>query len=108
QALEVADGLDRGAVELEEHVARAEAGARRRASRHDVDDLDSGGPPQTLAERRRQRTSSARDAQVRAAEAAVAHERGDDADRGGVDGNGEAEPDARDRGVDPDDACGAV
>src|SRR4029453_299665 len=100
--------LDRRAVELEEQVAGPEAATGRRAPRHDVDHVDGGAAPEALAEGGRQRTAAAGDAEGGPTESTVTHERGDDAGRRRVDRHREAEPDPRDRGVDPDDVAGAV
>src|SRR5437773_1656116 len=100
QALEVARLLDGDAVDVEDQVFVSETGSRGRAAGDDLDDLhaeatvDSGGRP------RRQRASTAGDAEVGAAEPALVHEGGHDATGGGVERHGQAEPDAGDGGVD--------
>ena len=71
-------------------------------------DLDPPLPAERRRQPRRQRTGVAGDADVGAAEPALAHQRADDPPRRRVDRNGEAEPDAGDGGVDPDDAARAV
>ena len=51
---------------------------------------------------------AADETEIGAAEAALAHQRADDAAGGGVDRHGQAEPDAGDRGVDADQPARAV
>ena len=89
--------LDRRAVELDDQILGAQAGAVGGAALDDLDDLDAAAPPERAREPRRQRPRAAGDPDVGAPEAALAHQRADDPARGRVDRHGEAEPDARRR-----------
>ena len=64
--------------------------------------------PEPSREPRRQRPRAAGDPEVGAPEAALRHQRADDLPRRVVDGHREPEADARDRGVDADDASASV
>src|SRR5439155_15171004 len=108
EALQVADALDGLAPELDDDVAPPEPRAGRRAAVDDLDHFHAGAPPERLHQPRRQRPPAAGDAEVGAAEAALAHERGEDATRRPVDRHREPEPDARYGGVDPDHAPAAI
>ena len=107
-ALEVADALDRVAVELEHDVADAQAGARGRARLEQLDDLEAARPADPCRDRLGQRPRPADDAEERAPDAAVDDQRLEDPARRGVDRDGQAEPDPGDRGVDADDAATRV
>src|SRR5438270_166848 len=86
----------------------AESRMRSRAARDDLDDLDAEAPVDGVSGSRRERAAAAGDAEIGASEPALAHELGDDAARGVVEGYGEAEPDPRHSGVDADEAATAV
>ncbi len=68
-----------------------------------LDDAQSRRLPGARRHVVRQRSGNADDTEVRAAHPALDEQRLDDPARGGVDGHREAESEARDRGVDPDD-----
>src|SRR5690242_11417183 len=106
--LHVVDRLDRVAVDGDDEVLRTEAGGGSRGARHHLDHLDPGGATELTRDDRRQRPRAARQAEVRAPEAALAHQGADDAARAVVDRHGESEPDAGDGRVDADDARPAV
>src|SRR5205814_957493 len=104
RAQQVGDVLDLDAVYGGDQILRAQAGPGRRAVGDDLDDFDTA----SATELRRQRPWAARDPDPRAPVAAVGHQRADDAPRRVVDRHREPEPDARDGGVDPDDAAESV
>ena len=108
QALEVVDAADRQAVDADDQVLGAQAGAGGRRAVDHLDDLDRAVAAERRRDARRQRPGAARDADPGAPHAAVAHQRGDDPARRRVDRHGQAEADAGDRGVDPDHAAAAV
>ena len=94
---------ERRAVEADDEVLGVQPGARGGPVLDDLDHLEPVAPAEPRGDPRRQRPRADRDAEQRAAHAAVAHQRGDDQARRVVDRHGEAEPDAGDGGVDPDD-----
>ena len=97
-ALEVADALDRLAVELDHDVADAQAGARRRARLEELDDLEAARPADPGGDGFAERPRPADDAEERSPDPAVDDERIEDPlRRGVVDRDGQAEPDARPR-----------
>ena len=63
------------AVDRDHDVARAQSRGRRGASLDHLDDLDAVARAELAGDARRQRARAARDAEVRAPHASVAHER---------------------------------
>ena len=59
-SLEVADAFDRAAVELDDDVADAKAGAGGRAGLEQLDDLETARPAETSRDRRRRAVASRR------------------------------------------------
>ena len=94
-ALEVADALDRLAVELDHDVADAQAGARRRARLEELDDLEAARPAEPGRDGLAERARPADDAEERPPDPAVDDERIEDPLGRRVDRDGQAEPDAR-------------
>src|SRR5918996_4346920 len=108
EALKVVDALDRRVLDGDDHVLGPQSRERGRASLDHLHDLDAVRAPELAREPGRQRTRAARDADVGAREAPLAHERGEDLPRRVVDGHGEPEADPGHGRVDPDDAATAV
>src|SRR5207244_8964125 len=108
QALQVVGAFDRDTVDIEHDVRGAEPGAIRGTPCDHLDHLDPVRPVHRTRHARGQWTAAAGDADVRAPETALAHERTDDAPRRRVHRHGEPQPDPRDRGVDPDQPAPAV
>ena len=108
--MEIVEAGDGVRVERDDDVAVEQAGAARRAVGLDGDHEDAGGLRQVVEARdaAEERDVLAGDAEVAAADAAVAQERGQDG-VDGVDRHREAEALAAgdDRGVDADDVAGA-
>src|SRR6185436_18419972 len=92
QALEVADALDRVAIELDDQVAGANAGRGGWGAIQQLHDLQPAAAPEVMCQRGGEWPRPAHDAQVRAPHAPVAHERAEDPAGGRVDRDGEAEP----------------
>src|SRR6266540_5522861 len=105
---QVVDALDGGAVNGDDQILGAQAGARGRAVRDDLDDLDAASLPERGREPRRQRPWPTGDADPGSAVAALRHQRADHLPRRLVDRHGEPEADPGDGGVDPDDPAEAV
>ena len=82
--------------------------SRGRAALDDLDDLDAGLAAELAGESRRKGTRAAGDAEIGAAEPALAHERADDLPRRLVDRDGEPEADSCDGGVDSDHVAVSV
>ena len=108
QAMHVVDAADGQVVDRDDQVLGAQAGGGGRRRGRDLDHLDAAVAADRSGDARRQRARPAGDPDPGAAHAAVAHQRGDDAAGGRVDGDREAEPDAGDGGVDADDVAAAV
>src|SRR3954451_5723218 len=106
--LKIADAFDRLTVELDDDVAHAEAPGRRRARLEQLDDLEATLPADPVGDGVGKRPGPADDAEERSADPAVDDERFDDGSRSGVDRHRQPESDARDGGVDPDDAPARV
>ena len=107
-SLEVADALDRVAVELEDDVADAQAGARGGTRLEQLHDLEAARPPDPRRHRLGQRARAADDPEEGPPDAPVDDQRLEDPARGVVDRHGQAEPDPGDRRVDPDDPATRV
>src|SRR5829696_5662772 len=108
QALEVVDAEHRIVADGDDEILRPDAGAFGRRAGDHLDDLDAARAADRGRNRRRQRPGAAGDPDPRSADAPVAHQRRHDLRRRRVDRHGEAEADARDRRVDPDDAAAPV
>src|SRR5205085_6327595 len=108
EPVKLVDALDRRLVDRDDQVFGAEARARRGAVLDDLHDLDTAVLTELPCEPRGQWTRTAREAEVRAAKPPLSHQRSDDPARRCVDRDREAEADARDGGVDPDDAAATV
>src|SRR6476660_9550807 len=102
-SLEVADTLDRVAVELEHDVTDAQAGARRGTRLQQLHDLETARPSDPCRDRLGQRAGAADDPEEGAPDAPVDDQRIEDPARRVVDRHGQAESDPGDRRVDPDD-----
>ena len=96
-ALEVADALDRLAIELDHDVADAQPGARRRTRLEELDDLEPPRPADPGRDRLAERPRPADDPEEGAPDPAVDDEGVEDPLRRRVDRDGQAEPDARPR-----------
>ena len=92
----------------EDEITVVDAGPSRRPVGHDLHDAQTESLARPLRQTGRERRRGAGDAEVGAAHAAFGEQRRDDAPGGVVDRDGEAEPDAGDRGVDADDFAGRV
>src|SRR5690349_11436812 len=108
QALNVVDGLDRNAVQLDDQVLRPQAGLGGRAALDDLHHLDTASAFEPRRNPRRQRPSSTRDPEVGTTEAPIRHQRADDRSRRLVDRHREPEAHPRDSGVDADHAAVSV
>ena len=91
--------LDSEAVDVEDEVLVAKAGRGRRTALDDLHDLDAEAAVEVIGRPRRERPAPTGDAQIGAAEAAVAHEGGDDSAGRGVHRHGQAQADTGDRRV---------
>ena len=100
--LEVADALDRLAVELGDDVADTQPGIRRRPGLEQLDDLEAARPADPCRDDFAERPGPADDAEERSSDPSVDDERVEDRSSDGVDRDGQPEADPGDRGVDPD------
>src|SRR5580765_4192959 len=78
QPLEVADTFDRSAVDLDDQIARPNAGRGGGAAVEELDDLETAPPTEPLGQGRSQWSCSADDPQECPPDATVAHQGGDD------------------------------
>src|SRR5439155_6247564 len=108
QPLEVADALDRPAVEVEDEVAGPHARGRRWTTLEQLHDLERLASAKLPGKPRRQGPRATHDAKERPPNAAVTHQRTQDPPRRRVDRDRETKADARDRRVDPDDATARI
>src|SRR5262249_52400236 len=108
EPVHLVDAVDARLVHRDDEVLRAEPGARGGTVLDYLDDLDAARLTEAAREPRWQRARAAGNPEISAAESPFRHQRGDDAARRGVDRDGEAEADAGNGGVDPDDAAVSV